>query len=120
MIDIARISVVTRRRPGRWMGAPFSVSAVSYMEVVQGVHDGSELRALRRSFRFWGAEIPPFNEAISARAMFFVEEFSFSHDMSMADALIAASALYLGEPLLTANDRHYRHIRDLDLRVFRP
>lgn len=101
-------------------GAPFTVSAVTYMELMQGLRDGVELRALRRALRFWGAEILHINEAISARAMFLVEEFSLSHNMQMADALIAASALYLGETLITANDRHYRHIRDLDIQVFRP
>ena len=40
--------------------------------------------------------------------------------MQMADALIAATALSLGTTLVTANDRHYRHVEELDLRVFRP
>lgn len=40
--------------------------------------------------------------------------------MQMADALIAATAMELGVPLLTANDRHYRHIDGLALDIFRP
>jgi len=40
--------------------------------------------------------------------------------MQMADALIAATALHLGMLLVTANDRHYRHIVGLELEVFRP
>jgi len=40
--------------------------------------------------------------------------------MQMADALIAATALERGFDLLTANDRHYRHVEELDVEVFRP
>ncbi|EHQ52628.1 hypothetical protein ECTPHS_08056 [Ectothiorhodospira sp. PHS-1] len=40
--------------------------------------------------------------------------------MQMADAMIAATAMELGLPLLTANDRHYRHIDGLQIELFRP
>jgi hypothetical protein len=38
----------------------------------------------------------------------------------MADALIASTALSLGIPLLTANDKHYRHVDDMEIMIFRP
>jgi predicted nucleic acid-binding protein len=38
----------------------------------------------------------------------------------LADALIAATALDSGTSLLTANDKHYRFIKDLNLTIFRP
>lgn len=101
-------------------GERFALSAVTYMELLQGLRDKTELQTLRRALRFWQAETVHINEEISARAMFLVEEYALSHNMQMADALIAASALYLGSPLLTANDRHYRHITDLSIKLFRP
>lgn len=101
-------------------GTPFLISGVTYMELLQGLRDSAELRVLRRALRFWNAEILHLNEEISARAMFLVEEYALSHNLQMADALIAASALYLGAPLVTANDRHYRHIGELEIEVFRP
>jgi len=100
--------------------AGFYLSAVTYMELLQGLRDSRELRLLRQALRYWDARVLHLNEEISARAMFLVEEYALSHNMQMADALIAAGALYLGLPLLTANDRHYRHIDGLDLRIFRP
>ena len=36
------------------------------------------------------------------------------------NALIAATALERGLDLLTANARHYRHIEELGIEVFRP
>ncbi len=97
-----------------------TISAVSYMELVQGVRNKDELQALRRTIRYWEAEIQAIDADISARAMYLVETYALSHSMQMADALIAATALSIGSPLLTANDRHYRHIEDLDIQIFRP
>ncbi|NVK41275.1 MAG: PIN domain-containing protein [Oceanospirillaceae bacterium] len=82
--------------------------AVTYMALLQGLRDKAELRALRQEIRYWKAEILPINEEISARAMFLVEEHALSHNMHMADALIASSALTAGETLVTTNDKHYR------------
>lgn len=100
--------------------APFSISAISYMELLQGLRDKGELRVLRRAIRFWKADVVQIDVDICSRATFLVEEYASSHSMQMADALIAATALSLGTTLVTANDRHYRHVEGLDLRVFRP
>jgi len=98
----------------------FSLSAVSYMELVQGVRDKSELIALRRALRFWNANVQPLDEQISSRAMFLMESHALSHGLQVADALIAATAISLGSRLLTANDKHYRVIDGLEMEMIRP
>jgi predicted nucleic acid-binding protein len=98
----------------------FSISAVTWMELVQGSRDKTELKTLRQALRFWDADIHPISEEISARAMFWLEEFALGHGLRMADALIAATAWYLGRPLVTANGRHYRFIDEIELIVFEP
>ncbi|SEM11068.1 type II toxin-antitoxin system VapC family toxin [Halomonas daqiaonensis] len=98
----------------------FAISAISYMELVQGLRNTQELRQLRRAMRYWETELVHLEEGISARATFLVESYALSHSMQMADALIAATALELGVTLLTANDRHYRHIDGLEVEIFRP
>ncbi len=98
----------------------FSLSVVSYMELLQGVRNLQEQQLLRRALRFWNAGLIHLDESISARAAFLVEQYALSHSMQMADALIAATAIELGTSLLTANDRHYRHIPELEIVVFRP
>ena len=98
----------------------FSISAVSYMELIQGLRDKNELRTLRQALHFWQAEICAIDESICSRAIYLVEQYALSHNLGMADALIAATALDLGKPLVTANDKHYRHIDGLEVQIFRP
>jgi hypothetical protein len=100
--------------------AGLTISAVSYMELVQGLRNNTELQALRRALRFWKAEIQPIDTDASTRATYLMESYALSHGLQMADALIAATVLSTGLPLLTANDKHYRYIEGLELHVFRP
>jgi len=97
----------------------FSISAVTYMELVQGMADKRELAIFRRTMRAWDATIIYIDREISSKAMLYVEEHCLSHSMQLADALIAATAVQCGQPLLTGNARHYRVIKELDLKIFR-
>jgi len=49
-----------------------------------------------------------------------VEDYALSSGLGMADALIAATAVEAGLPLLPANTRRYEVIQDLAVLRFRP
>ena len=98
----------------------FSISAVTYMELVQGMRNQNELVQLRRALRAWKVEILYVNEEISAKAMFLVERHFMSDSMQLADALIASTALTNGMSIVTANDKHYKVVKQLEIIVFRP
>jgi predicted nucleic acid-binding protein len=98
----------------------FSLSAVTYMELVQGMRDKNELRLLRQALHFWRANIIHIDETISARATFLAEQHTLANSMQLADALIAATALEHGLDLLTANGKHYRPVDGLTVQIFRP
>jgi len=98
----------------------FSISVVTYMELVQGMRNNRELTELRRALRDWQAKIVYINEEISSKAMFLVERHFLSDSMQLADALIASTALTNGMPILTGNDKHYKVLTQLELKVFRP
>jgi predicted nucleic acid-binding protein len=98
----------------------FSISVITYMELVQGMRNKSELGEFRKALRQWKATILFINEEISAKAMFFVERHFLGHAMQIADAHIAATAMVNAYPILTANDKHYRVIKEIDLKIFRP
>lgn len=96
------------------------LSAVTYMELVQGVRDKGELVQLRRAIRLNGWQILPITENISHRATMYIENYALSDGMKLADAMIAASAVQSGIELMTANTRHYRCIPDISLEHYRP
>ena len=98
----------------------FSISVVTYMELVQGLRNKEELNVLRNSLKGWNAEIIYINEEISTKAMFLVEQYYLSHSIQLADALIGATAVIYGYPLLTSNTKHYKIIKNIILRKFRP
>ena len=97
----------------------FSISSVTYMELVQGMRNKNELKALQNTLKNWGVKTLYISEEISARALFYVEEYFLSHSMQLADALIGATATQHGLTLITANDKHYRVITGLEISIFR-
>ncbi len=98
----------------------FAISLVTHIELVQGMRNKKELKVFQNTLKNWGVKTIYLNEAISARALFYVEEYFLSHSMQLADALIGATATEYGLTLITANDKHYRVIKGLDISVFRP
>jgi len=98
----------------------FTISAVTYMELVQGMRNKDELRALKRALKQWKVKTIYITEEISALALFYVEEYFLSHSMQLADTLIGATCATHGMTLYTANDKHYKVIKELDIFVFRP
>ena len=98
----------------------FSISVVTYMELVQGMRNKKELNHLRAALRNWNAKLVYVSEDISAKAMFFVEQHFLSHTLELADALIGASAVAHSLPLLTGNYKHYKVLSDVQIRKFVP
>jgi predicted nucleic acid-binding protein len=99
--------------------SPVRLSAVTYMELVQGMRNADELRALRSTLAGGRWQVLPITEAISTRAMTYVEEHFLSGSLQMADALIAATCIEHGERLATGNLEHYRMIAELSTKPFR-
>ena len=96
------------------------LSAVTYMELVQGARNKNELKLLRQTTIANGWQILPITESVSYRAITYIESYALSHGMRLADALIAATSIDLGLTLITANVRHYDFLRGLSLRRYRP
>ena len=97
-----------------------ALSIISYMELVQGVHDKKELQRLRASIRTNGWQVIGLNEDVGVRAAAYLETYGLSDGLGLADSLIAATAVLRGDALMTANVRHYRCIRELALVQYVP
>jgi len=100
-------------------GKSFFISTVTYIELVQGMRNKRELNIFRQTLHAWNAKIIYISEEISAKAMFYVDQHFLSHRLQLADALIASTAIEYGIPLLSGNARHYRIIKDLELKIFK-
>lgn len=98
----------------------FFISVVTCIELVQGMRNKQELIALRRSLRIWNAKVLHISEDISAKALFYVEQHYLSHSMQLADALIGATAVANGLDIFTGNAKHYRVLKDISLKEFKP
>ena len=94
------------------------VSIVSYMELIQGARDKRELAVIRRFLL--DSETVPLSEEIGYRARVYMEDHALKSSLGVVDALVAATAVEHQTPLCTANVKHYRTIKDLELKAFRP
>jgi len=97
-----------------------AISIVTQMELVQGLRNKREQITLRRFLDAYDFKRYAINEAISQRALFLMEEWRLSHQMLMADALIAATAMEYGLCLVLGNAKHYRFLTALELETFKP
>jgi predicted nucleic acid-binding protein len=69
-----------------------------------------ELLALQKSLAMRNAVRLPVTESICDHAITLMDSLWFSHKLGMADALIAATALAHGLPLMTGNVKHFSPI----------
>ncbi len=97
----------------------FFISVVTYIELIQGMRNKQELTILRNALRNWNVKLLYITEAISAKAMFYVERHYLSHMVQLADALIGATAAVHGLTILTGNDKHYKIIKEVEVNKFR-
>lgn len=98
----------------------FCISSITFMELISGMRDKQELRQLQKMVKSWGIKVVYLDEDVSAKALYYMEEYFLSHTMELADSLIAATCTKHGLKLITANDKHYKILKDLEMEIFRP
>ena len=95
-----------------------TLSAVSYLEVLQGIRNKAELAALKKMLERRSAAVLPITEAITQQAISLMESLALSHGLQMGDALISATALEPRLPVLTGNVKHFAAVEHLFLEGF--
>jgi len=96
------------------------LSIQSYMELLQGARSRTEQKYVRDFISSFGFSVLPLTENIGHRALIYVEEYALSDNMRSADAIIAATAVESNLKLVSGNAKHFRAVKDLQIRVFRP
>lgn len=96
------------------------ISLQSYMELLQGAKSKEHHQIIRDYLSEFGFIILPITQSIGHRAAVYIEEYALSSGLRAADALIAATAQENNLALMTSNAKHFRIIKDLDLKIFKP
>ena len=96
------------------------ISVLTYMELLQGASEKRQHEYILDFLREFNFRVLPLSENIGHRAAIYIEEYSLSHGLRSGDAIIAATATENGLTLCPSNPRHYRPIKELKLKVFKP
>ncbi len=96
------------------------ISVQTYMELFQCAQSKEQHRVMRDFLKKLDFQVLPFTENIGHRAAIYIEEYSLSSGLRSGDAIIAATAVENGLFLSSSNKKHYKNIKDLNLKVFVP
>ncbi|MEO6097533.1 MAG: type II toxin-antitoxin system VapC family toxin [Fibrobacteria bacterium] len=96
------------------------LSIQTYMELIQSAQNKKQIKDVRDFISEFNFTILPLTERIGHRASIYVEEYSLSNGIQAGDAIIAATAKENNLTLASANAKHFRPIKDLELKVFKP
>lgn len=96
------------------------LSIQTYMELLQCAKDKQQLRLVKRFISDFRFSVLPLTENIGHRALVYVEEYGLSSGMRAGDAIIAATASENGMSLATGNAKHFKVVKELELKIFKP
>ena len=96
------------------------LSTQTYMELLQSANNPRQHKYTKDFLVSYGFMVLPFTENIGHRASIYVEEYSLSSGVRAGDAIIAATAVENNLTLVSSNAKHFKAIKDLNLKVFRP
>jgi hypothetical protein len=92
-------------------------TVLEFLQCAQNRRQQDEIKDFLLEFGF---KTLPFSEAIGTRAVRLIEDYSLSFGLRAGDAIIAATALESGLPLMSGNEKHFRAVRGLDSVLFKP
>ena len=96
------------------------LSIQTYMELLQGAKKKSQHKYITDFIKSYGFVVLPLSENIGHRASIYIEEYTLSSGMRAGDALIAATAVENNMLLVTSNEKHFKAVKYLRLKIFKP
>lgn len=90
-----------------------AISVITQMELLVGCRNKTELRNAERFLRRF--QVLKVSEPICDTALELLRQYRLSHGLMIPDALIAATAMTLQQPLISKNQRDYRFVGGLQL-----
>ena len=96
------------------------LSIQSYMELLQGAKNKGHHKYVKYFISEFQFSILPLTENIGHRALIYVEEHALSSNMRAGDAIITATAVENNMTLVSSNVKHFKVVKDLQLKAFKP
>jgi hypothetical protein len=87
------------------------LSVVTVAELYAGVREGQERSRLERFLQAF--EIIPLDQHLAIQGGLYRRDYGKSHNVGLADALIAATAAQRQIPLVTLNRKHFPMLQDV-------
>ena len=94
-------------------GENIILSCITVAEILQGANNKENLQQLNKFLKEY--IIVPIDYTISDIFSSLFKKYVLSHGATISDTLVAATALHYDLPLLTINQKHFRHIPNLKL-----
>jgi predicted nucleic acid-binding protein len=96
------------------------LSIQSYMELMQCAKNKTQHKYVKDFISSFDFVVLPFTENIGHRASIYIEEYTLSSGLRSGDAIIAATAVENNLTLTSSNLKHFRAIKDLSFKSFKP
>ena len=96
------------------------ISVQTYMELLQCAHSKQQHKWIKSFLLDFDFRVLPLTENIGHRAAVYIEEYALSSGLRAGDAIIAATATSNNLLLSTSNKKHFKGLKDLTLKIFKP
>ncbi len=96
------------------------LSVQTYMELLQCVKNKTQHKHVKDFLSSFGFLVLPLTENIGHRASIYIEEYTLSSNLRSGDAIIAATAVENNMVLASSNVKHFKVIKELQLKAFIP
>ena len=96
------------------------LSVQTYMELLQCAQNKTQHKYVKDFISSFNFMVLPLTENIGHRASIYIEEYTLSSGLRSGDAIIAATAVENNMALVSSNAKHFKVIKDLELKVFKP
>ncbi len=96
------------------------LSIQTYMELLQSANNKTQHKYVKDFLTSFGFNVLPLTENIGHRASIYIEEYTLASGVRSGDAIIAATAVENNMTLSSSNIKHFKIIKELKLKAFKP
>ena len=96
------------------------LSVQTYMELLQCAESKNQHKYIRDFLTTFGFLVLPLTENTRHRASIYIEEYTLASGLRSGDAITAATAFENNLSLVSSNVKHFKMIKDLKLKGFKP